>query len=97
MNELLNNFINEIEDVNKVNEMSVEQFIKLVKSNNLISAEEGDKLIESFKKISAKKESEDDSTDSDQRKKKYIVENKDINQKIEEKVLDEREDDSIER
>ena len=73
MNELLNNFINQIDDVNKVKEMSVEEFIKLVKSNSLISASEAEQLIESFKKISSKKDAEDESSDNDERKKKYRV------------------------
>jgi len=102
MNQLLYNFLNEIEDVNKIKEMSVEQFTKLVKSNNLISEEDAKVLIESFKKISTKKKDEDDANDSDQRKKKYRQQHKEIDiknnntkqEKIEEK---EQDDNSIER
>lgn len=71
MNELMNNFMNQIEDVNKIKEITIEEFTKLVKSNQLISEEDGKKLIESFKKIASKKNSEDESDESDQRKKKY--------------------------
>ena len=72
MNELLNNFINQIDDANQIKEMSVEEFSKLVKSNKLISEEDGNKLIESFKKISEKKNNFSDETDdANQRKKKY--------------------------
>ena len=102
MNELMNNFINQIDDVNKIKEMSVEEFIKLVKANKLISEEDGDKLIASFKKISSKKASEDESDDNDQRKKKYRTQYQGANQEIinqQEKTVEQvREDDnSIER
>ena len=102
MNELMNNFINQIEDVNKIKEMSVEEFIKLVKANKLISEEDGDKLIASFKKISSKKASEDESDDNDQRKKKYREQHKEVGSSVvdkKEKESDERENDdnSIER
>lgn len=82
MNELLNNFINQIEDVNKIKEISVDEFIKLVKSNNLISDDEAKQLIESFKKIISKKNTEDESSDTDQRKKKYREQQKEINSKV---------------
>ena len=52
MNELIYSFLNEIEDVNKIHELTVEEFTKLVKSNKLISDDDAKKLIESFKKIS---------------------------------------------
>ena len=102
MNELMNNFINQIEDVNKIKEMSVEEFIKLVKANKLISKEDGDKLIASFKKISSKKASEDESDDNDQRKKKYRQQHKESAAKTQvktEKVKKDKEkdDDSLER
>ena len=102
MNELMNNFINQIEDVNKIKEMSVEEFIKLVKANKLISEEDGDKLIASFKKISSKKASEDESDDNDQRKKKYRQQHKEsatnIQIKEEKSKQDkEKDDDEIER
>ena len=102
MNELLNNFINQIDDANKIQEMSVEEFSKLVKSNKLISEEDGNKLIESFKKISSKKDSEDESSDSEQRKKKYRQQHKEsatnIQNKEENTIKDkEKEDDSLER
>ena len=72
MNELLYSFLNEIEDVNKVHELTVEEFTKLVKSNKLISDDDAKKLIESFKKISEKKNNFSDETDdANQRKKKY--------------------------
>lgn len=71
MNELMNNFINQIDDVHRIKEMSVEEFTKLVKSNRLISEEDGQRLIESFKKIVSQKNPDDGSDDSDQRKKKY--------------------------
>ena len=48
MNELLYNFINQVEDVNRVKEMSVEDFTKLVKSNQLISEEDAKLLIKAF-------------------------------------------------
>ena len=102
MNELMYNFINQIEDINKIKEMTVEEFTKLVKSNKLSSDNDAKQLIESFKKISNKKNTEDESSDSDQRKKKYREQHKEINSKIvdnQEKKLDEREnnDNSIER
>lgn len=102
MNELMNNFINQIEDVNKIKEMSVEEFIKLVKANKLISEEDGNKLIESFKKISRKKPSDDESDDNDQRKKKYRQQHKEsaINsQNKQEKSVPnkDKEEDSLER
>ena len=102
MNELLNNFINQIDDANKIQEMSVEEFSKLIKSNKLISEEDGDKLIESFKKISSKKDSEDESSDSDQRKKKYRQQHKEVTTNIqnkEEKTIKDKEkdEDSLER
>ena len=72
MNELIYSFLNEIEDVNKIHELTVEEFTKLVKSNKLISDEDAKKLIESFKKISEKKNNFSDETDdANQRKKKY--------------------------
>ena len=68
----MENFLNEIEDVNKINELTVDEFTKLVKSNKLISDEDAKKLIESFKKISEKKNNFSDETDdANQRKKKY--------------------------
>ena len=96
------NFLNQIEDTNKINDMTVEEFVKLVKSNKLISAEDAEQLIESFKKISSKKNSEDESSDSDQRKKKYRQQHKEINsevaQKSEKKVEEqEKDDESLER
>ena len=102
MNELLYSFINQVEDVNKVKEMTVEEFSELVKSNKLISDDDAKILIESFKKISSKKSSVDESTDSDERKKKYREQHKEYNQEIlesreiksEEK---ENDDNSIER
>lgn len=101
MNELMNNFINQIEDVNRVKDMTIEEFTKLVKSNKLISEEDAKQLIESFKKISNKKNSEDESSDSDQRKKKYKQQHKVSNTKSvvkKEKVPGEKEkDDSKER
>lgn len=102
MNELIYNFLNEIEDANKIKEMSVEEFTKLVKSNNLISEEDAKQLIESFKKISTKKNSEEDASDADQRKKKYrqqhkLVELKDNEQKQNTDISKEKEDDSKER
>lgn len=103
MNELIHNFINQIDDVNKIREMSVEEFSKLVKSNKLISEDDGNKLIESFKKISSRKNEEDESSDSDQRKKKYREQHKNLDSKImvdkNEKTVDEKEnnDNSIER
>ena len=102
MNELMYNFINQIEDTNKIKDMTVDEFIKLVKSNKLISEEDAQQLIESFKKISSKKNSEDESSDSDQRKKKYRDQHKEIDSKVvneKGKILDERENDdnSIER
>ena len=102
MNELMNNFINQIEDVNKIKEMSVEEFIKLVKANKLISEEDGNKLIESFKKISRKKASDDESDDNDQRKKKYRQQHKEsaMNIQIKEEKSNqdkEKDDDALER
>lgn len=102
MNELMNNFINQIEDVNKIKEMSVEEFIKLVKANKLISEEDGNKLIESFKKISSKKASDDEADDNDQRKKKYRQQHKDAATNIQIKVENckqdkEKDDDELER
>ena len=102
MNELKYKFINQIEDVNKIKELTVEEFSKLVKSNKLISEEDGDKLIESFKKISSKKDSEDESSDSDQRKKKYRQQHKEVATNIqnkEEKTIKDKEkdEDSLER
>ena len=102
MNELMNNFINQIEDVNKIKEMSVEEFIKLVKANKLISEEDGDKLIASFKKISSKKASEDESDDNDQRKKKYRQQHKESTTNIQIKAENskqdtEKDDDELER
>lgn len=100
MNELMNNFINQIEDVNKIKEISVDEFIKIVKSNNLISEDEAKQLIESFKKIINKKNTEDES-DADQRKKKYREKQKEINSKIineELKIVEqEKNNDSLER
>ena len=102
MNQLIYNFLNEIEDANKIKEMSVEEFTKLVKSNNLISEEEAKQLIESFKKISSKKNDEEDANDSDQRKKKYRQQHKEVKLNVNEtqqlKTEDkEQEDNSIER
>ena len=72
MNELIYSFLNEIEDINKINELTVEEFTKLVKANKLISDDDAKKLIESFKKISEKKNNFSDETDdANQRKKKY--------------------------
>lgn len=106
MNELLYNFLNEIEDTHKIKEMTVEEFTKLVRANKLITEEDGKTLIDSFKKISEKKNPQDDGNDSDQRKKKYRTEpqNK-INQNVKgeskkEKTENKKEkekDDSIER
>ena len=102
MNQLIYSFLNEIEDVNKIKEMSVEEFTKLVNSNNLISEEDAKQLIESFKKISTKKISEEDTSDADQRKKKYRqqhkhVETKDNEMKQNKDENKEKEDDSRER
>lgn len=102
MNELLNNFINQIDDANKIQEMSVEEFSKLVKANRLITEEDGNKLIESFKKISSKKDSEDESSDSEQRKKKYRQQHKESATNIqskEEKTIKnkEKDEDLLER
>ena len=77
MNELMYNFLNQIEDPNIIKEMTVEEFAKLVKSNKLISDDDAEKLIESFKKIANKKDETSDS-DSDQRKKKYREQHKNI-------------------
>ena len=102
MNELMYNFINQIEDTNKIKDMTVDEFIKLVKSNKLISEEDAQQLIESFKKISSKKNSEDESSDSDQRKKKYRQQHKEINSNVAqnaEKKVEElgKDDESLER
>ena len=102
MNQLIYNFLNEIEDVNKIKEMSVEEFIKLVNSNKLISEDDAKVLIESFKKISSKKSDEDDANDSDQRKKKYREKHRQANLNVNDKIekvanSKEKEDDSIER
>lgn len=101
MNELIYNFLNEIEDPNKIKDMTVEEFTKLVKSNKLISEEDAKQLIESFKKISSKK-SDEESSDSDQRKKKYREQHKQFNQVAidkKEKISKERvnEEQSLER
>ena len=101
MNELMYNFLNQIEDTNKINDMTVEEFVKLVKSNKLISAEDAEQLIESFKKISSKKNSEDESSDSDQRKKKYRQQHKESATNIqnkEEKIIKDKvkDEDSLE-
>lgn len=88
MNELIYSFLNEIEDVNKIKDMTVEEFSKLVKSNKLISNEDAEQLIDSFKKISGKKiANSDESDDTDQRKKKYREQHKNIRNlpKIEQK------------
>jgi len=82
--------------------MSVEEFAKLVNSNNLISEEEAKQLIESFKKISNKKIDEEEDSDSDQRKKKYKHQQKGVTQEVitkSEKQSEEKEidDNSIER
>lgn len=102
MNELMYNLLNQIEDTNKIKEMTVEEFTKLVKANKLIAEDDARQLIESFKKISSKKNAEDESSDSDQRKKKYREQHKEMNSKDindEEKTLNEKENDdnSIER
>ena len=102
MNELMYNLLNQIEDTNKIKEMTVEEFTKLVKANKLIAEDDAQQLIESFKKISSKKNAEDESSDSDQRKKKYREQHKETNSKDindEEKTLNEKENDdnSIER
>ena len=102
MNQLIYNFLNEIEDANKIKEMSVEEFSKLVKSNKLISEKDAQQLIESFKKISSKKNAEDESSDEEQRKKKYRNQHKQSNIQVtdkSEKSIEEKEidDDSRER
>ena len=104
MNQLIYNFLNEIEDANKIKEMSVEEFAKLVKSNNLISENDALQLIESFKRISSKKSAEDEANDDDQRKKKYRNQHKQSNiqtvdksEKTEIVKENEIDDDSIER
>lgn len=102
MNQLIYNFLNEIEDANKIKEMTVEEFTKLVKSNNLISEDEAKQLIESFKKISSQKNDEDDASDTDQRKKKYRQQHKELNskevtQKVKKQDEKENENDSLER
>ena len=103
MNELLYSFMNQIEDPNKIKDMTVEEFSNLVKSNKLIAEDDAKQLIESFKKISSKKNiTEEDTEGSDQRKKKYRDQHKQYNRgvtehneiKIEEK---ENEDNSLER
>ena len=43
MNELIYSFLNEIEDVNKIHELTVEEFTKLVKANKLISEDDAKK------------------------------------------------------
>lgn len=102
MNELLYNFMNQVEDVNRVKEMTVEEFTKLVKSNKLISEEDAAQLIESFKKISSNKNAEDGADDADQRKKKYRDQHKHVNIKNKENKQvsseeKEKDDKSIER
>ena len=104
MNELMYNFFNEIEDINKVKEMTVEEFTKLVKANKLIADEDAKQLIESFKTISSKKGDTDDTTDSDQRKKKYReqqhqnAKGKIVNEENKKLVNEkQKEEDSIER
>ena len=102
MNQLIYNFLNEIEDANKIKEMTVEEFSKLVKSNSLISEDDAKQLIESFKKITSQKNDEDDSSDTEQRKKKYRQQHKeinsnDINKKVEEHDEKENQNDSLER
>ena len=72
----------EFKDVNKIKDMTVDEFVKLVKSNKLISEDDAHQLIESFKKISSKKNADEESTDSDQRKKKYREQHKDIDVKL---------------
>ena len=91
MNELMYNFLNQIEDPNQIKEMSVEEFSKLVKSNKLISDEDAQKLIESFKKISNKKD-ETSESDSDQRKKKYRDNHKQFTQLVVDKKEKEKEE-----
>ena len=89
MNELIYSFLNEIEDVNKINDMTVEEFTKLVKANKLISDDDAKKLIESFRKISEKKNNFSDETDdANQRKKKYRAQQTNIktSQNIQPKV-----------
>ena len=81
MNELVYNFLNQIEDVNREKEITIEEFIKLVRANEAISEEDGKKLIESFKKIASQK-NEDDNNDSDQRKKKYRENQQDLKQEL---------------
>lgn len=102
MNELMYNFINQIEDANKIKEMSVEEFTKLVKANKLISDDDAQQLIESFKKIASKKSSEDESSDNDQRKKKYRTQYQGAKEEIineQEKIAKEvrKDDNSLER
>ena len=101
MNQLIYNFLNEIEDANKLNEISLEEFIKLVKSNSMISEDDAKQLIESFKKIISKKSDEEDANDSEQRKKKYRIQHQggkqEIINKIEEPTKERDEDNSIER
>ena len=102
MNELLYNFLNEIEDTHKIKEMTVEEFTKLVKTNKLISEEDGKVLIDSFKKIAEKKNPQDDDNDSDQRKKKYKSEhqykvNQNAKEEKSENKKEKEKDDPIER
>lgn len=102
MNELIYNFMNQIDDPNRIKDMTVEEFIKLVNSNKLISAEDAKILIESFKKISSKKGDTDDTSDSDQRKKKYRDQQKQFKQERVDKkeiISEEKanEDQSLER
>ena len=100
MNELLYNFLNQIEDQNRLKEITVEDFEKIVKANNAISAEQADELIESFKKISRLKidtfsgaEDEDD-----ERRKKYIKEKAvNINESKKEKPVKQKENNQKER
>lgn len=71
MNELLYNFLNEIEDTHKIKEITLEEFTNIVKANKLISDDDAKSLINSFKKISEKANNQDEDSDSDQRKKKF--------------------------
>lgn len=75
MNELMYSLLNQIEDVNKTKEITLEEFIKLVKSNQLISEDDAKTLIESYKKmVNAKTDSNtdnNDSEDSEERRKRY--------------------------
>ena len=101
MNELIYNFLNQIDDPNIIKEISLEEFINLVKSNKLITEDDADILIESFKKILSKK---DETSDTDERKKKYREQQKTIgrskseNQKEKFELSDkENDNDSLER